>query len=669
MTNFERLLEHRERSFGLRTSRFALRNAQKKLQAHTALVNRLVCESVLKKHEGCVNRLNWNHNGSLLASGSDDNRVVIWDYSKKSARHVIETGHSMNIFGVCFIPDTNDHVVASGGMDCEVRLHYAPFRLEGSKLIATHRERVKDVVASNGVPKVFWSGAEDGLVRQFDIRMLNERYTSSNEENMPGNVLMNLGRNQGTRRLRVMGMSVHPTDPTKIALACGDHYVRLYDRRMLRPRAVHSWTSDSPTIPIEVFSPPHMHYDTACNAFTQRQHLKSHSTSVQFSSDGSQLLCSYHSDNIYLFTVGTQDVQVLDKVWRSGVHVDEICSQTSGSPFEDLELILKEAGQLVEHGQFSNAISHLQRYSKEIDAAQPSLRLRVYCLLARAYLDRNWRADAFVAMQYCLRALEIESRDSTTRTLYVKALSQSGRENLSRSEAKKVVSEFPDRSEDMQPFTTVRREAFESEDIENDIDEEEEEDEEDIEFHDEDDSAEDASSCQSEDTMAVDATADESMWESRTVNGLAHITTDIQRRYLGYCNIQTDIKEAKFFGIDDAFVVSGSDDGMAYIWEKSTGELVNALQADEDIVNCVQSHPLDLCLATSGIESVVRLWTPLAEIDVSPTQEELFRSVSQNQSQMNRREGDRINFMQNPALFRLLLQAHHEDGIQVCAPS
>ena len=37
------------------------------------------------------------------------------------------------------------------------------------------------------------------------------------------------------------------------------------------------------------------------------------------------------------------------------------------------------------------------------------------------------------------------------------------------------------------------------------------------------------------------------------------------------------------------------------------------LKADEDVCNCVQCHPTDACLATSGIESVVRLWTPCAE--------------------------------------------------------
>lgn len=40
------------------------------------------------------------------------------------------------------------------------------------------------------------------------------------------------------------------------------------------------------------------------------------------------------------------------------------------------------------------------------------------------------------------------------------------------------------------------------------------------------------------------------------------------------------------------------------------GLQLRALQADEDVANCVQPHPTLPVLATSGIESVVRLWRP-----------------------------------------------------------
>ena len=45
------------------------------------------------------------------------------------------------------------------------------------------------------------------------------------------------------------------------------------------------------------------------------------------------------------------------------------------------------------------------------------------------------------------------------------------------------------------------------------------------------------------------------------------------------------------------------------IWCTESGKLVHAVRADDEICNCVQSHPFDPVIATSGIQSVVKLWT------------------------------------------------------------
>lgn len=39
------------------------------------------------------------------------------------------------------------------------------------------------------------------------------------------------------------------------------------------------------------------------------------------------------------------------------------------------------------------------------------------------------------------------------------------------------------------------------------------------------------------------------------------------QRYVGHCNVQTDIKEAVFVGLDDSLVACGSDDGMLFIYK------------------------------------------------------------------------------------------------------
>ena len=63
------------------------------------------------------------------------------------------------------------------------------------------------------------------------------------------------------------------------------------------------------------------------------------------------------------------------------------------------------------------------------------------------------------------------------------------------------------------------------------------------------------------------------------------------------------------------YIVSGSDDGSFFIWEKETTNLVRILQGDESIVNCLQPHPSYCFLATSGIDPVVRLWNPRPEVN------------------------------------------------------
>ena len=83
-----------------------------------------------------------------------------------------------------------------------------------------------------------------------------------------------------------------------------------------------------------------------------------------------------------------------------------------------------------------------------------------------------------------------------------------------------------------------------------------------------------------------------------------------RQRFVGAANLQTDIKEANFLGANDEVVACGSDDGFCYLFEAATGKLLKVLRADEDVVNCVAPHPTRCTLATSGIEDVVRIWSP-----------------------------------------------------------
>ena len=54
-------------------------------------------------------------------------------------------------------------------------------------------------------------------------------------------------------------------------------------------------------------------------------------------------------------------------------------------------------------------------------------------------------------------------------------------------------------------------------------------------------------------------------------------------------NLGFQIKEANFWG--EHYVMSGSDCGHIFIWDRYTGKLAMLLEGDRHVVNCVQPHP------------------------------------------------------------------------------
>ncbi|EDN08255.1 conserved hypothetical protein [Histoplasma mississippiense (nom. inval.)] len=79
--------------------------------------------------------------------------------------------------------------------------------------------------------------------------------------------------------------------------------------------------------------------------------------------------------------------------------------------------------------------------------------------------------------------------------------------------------------------------------------------------------------------------------------------------YRGHCNIKT-VKDVNYFGLDDEYVVSGSDSGHVFIWDRKTSDLVNILEGDSDVVNVVQGHPYEPTLAVSGIDRTIKIFSP-----------------------------------------------------------
>ncbi|KAJ4796571.1 hypothetical protein LUZ62_047817 [Rhynchospora pubera] len=120
------------------------------------------------------------------------------------------------------------------------------------------------------------------------------------------------------------------------------------------------------------------------------------------------------------------------------------------------------------------------------------------------------------------------------------------------------------------------------------------------------------------------------------------VAVDMKQRYVGHCNVGTDIKQASFLGQRGEFIASGSDDGKWFIWEKQTGRLVKMLAGDEAVVNCIQAHPFDCAIATSGIDNTIKIWTPSAEVPslvaggvAGPETSEVLKAMQGNQRQLS----------------------------------
>lgn len=629
-----------------------------------------------------------------------------------------------------------------GAMDKEVRVHYAPFRPESTKVFRMHRGRVKDIGSSYGVPKVFWSVAEDGIVYQFDIRALPTAHGHEQDGADTSGVLIRLGRTEQGRTLTGMGMATHPLDPNLMAIACGDCYTRLYDRRMLRIQPSHHrsggnlGTSSWATVPAQVFAPPHFHLDDFSDRSVKRRHANAHGTSIQFNSDGSELLTNYHNDHIYLFKVkthcgneservktyalsalnssneglkhengdhsgnneskasmnqtldevehqvgadrlgintdgnksnqGLASYQAMPLAWQNGMHMDEQSVPLLISTDELNTLHSKGLVALLDR-RFTSALKVFIRAcdAHNLPAMTLSFRKDLYHNTAKAYLGRAWNADVYMATIYCKKALEIDPNDREIELLYVKVLHKGKRGAHAACLAEKYRQDYPEYALDVKAYL---KEGTSSENTErsrfaqwSDVDEDSSDSDGDPEQQLQNSST--TSDHQDELTPVDDA----GFWKSSSLNGV-EVNCDPIRRYIGYCNIQTDIKEASFLGSNDAYIVAGSDDGRAFIWEKSTGRLVNAIEADADIVNCVQSHPTDACLATSGIEDVIRLWTPTGNPDSAPTENQLDEMTQQNQSQMGSTFSATLGST-HANIIRLVFQPGEREGVQECATS
>lgn len=189
------------------------------------MIKKIGLKSVLDGHKGCVNCLEWNTAGDILASGSDDYTIKLWDPYRNRLRNSISTQHTGNIFSVKFMPETLDNTIVSGAADCKINVHDV-YVGETVRIISEHRNRVKRLATAPLERDVFWSSSEDGTVMEFDLRC---NYKNESHKT----VLINLNA-YCNMTSEIKCVSINPLNPFELAVGANDPFARIYDRRKLK---------------------------------------------------------------------------------------------------------------------------------------------------------------------------------------------------------------------------------------------------------------------------------------------------------------------------------------------------------------------------------------------------------------------------------------------------
>lgn len=660
------------------------RSFQRNLQVTPDLIKRLGLETELEGHIGCVNCLEWNETGSLLASGSDDVQVIIWDPFLHRSVTIIRTGHHGNIFSVKFLPASGDSTIVTGAADCKIRVHDLNMQ-ETSRVFSCHAGRVKRIATAPNVPYVFWSAAEDGCIMQFDLRC------PESNPSLSSNILINLNAHMGDYA-EAKCLAVNPLRPELMAVGANDPYVRVYDRRMLTCRSMRL-----PGDPNNRFPWDHPHLEPlegedyslpeGCVQYFIAGHLPQKqsdyrkryrtlaSTYVTFSPTGTELLVNLGGEQIYLFDINAQtsasSLRYLPPACAKIATTPKACSQSNGfsvhrngtstngvtngischpvfpstsavastsSSTSSVADGASASSSTVQHrerkrlrgegSQTSALVDRLKKLANDcFEREQYSQAIFIYnqalsrspnmpILLANraaAYMKRKWDGDVYAALCDCHQALCLEPNHMKAHFRMARCLHELGWVREAFECLQVFKSKFPDYG-NSQACSALERDIKSVIFSRVDAGEESET------------RGEEGASGQ---RRRIVASEQEKQWQQNA--------NDYTQRFCGHCNTTTDIKEANFFGSNGQYIVAGSDDGSFFIWEKATTNIVQVLRGDDSIVNCLQPHPTSCLLATSGIDPVVRLWSPRAE-DGSKNEREVNNSddaASANQKRMN----------------------------------
>ncbi|KAL6766824.1 hypothetical protein ACKKBG_A37510 [Auxenochlorella protothecoides x Auxenochlorella symbiontica] len=550
------------------------------------LLQRLGLTRRLEGHTGCVNTVTFTPDGEGLLSGSDDQLIKLWDWRRGVEVLSYDSGHTDNVFQARAIPGTDNRTVVSSGADGQVRLGLAgEAGSVRTRCVARHNGRAHKLALVPGAAGWVLSCGEDGRVLSMDV-----------QRGGPAIALVEVKSPQG-RPLPLNSVACTPLAPTQCVLGAADEVVRVFDLRMAgkpldelrRGQLTHT------------MAPPHLS--------DQPRRREVHVTCAVYSRRG-EILASYNDENVYLFapTAGARppapDASSARPARRRARGSEEgeapvrLAPPPAWTGSGAGSTGRADWGGSVRRGSRARAgrggggggggarEAETEEGAAARDATPP-------IDPPAATLADELHEVTVTAAADVLRAL-----DATGGRVELVLEGSEGEEDGEGGAAGRgaELAAWRAMAEELRASTAALSPSSSGDEWEGTAG-----------------SGSDAEAGR-EGGLSAGAGA------GAAVPGPAHAgaswstlqratwSTNVLQVYRGHRNAQT-VKGVSFLGPDDEWVLSGSDDGHIFIWEREGGKLVALLEGDRHIVNCLAPHPtLPHVLASSGIDSDVKVW-------------------------------------------------------------